>query len=350
MASIQAPPGPPPARPPSPSVPDGWKACWAQESQKWYYYELATGNTQWDLPGSAPPPPPPPAPQAAEAPPSYAELTPASTAAAPTGDVKRSPFEDATASPNPGGASSSSAPPPPTPDSTKPRGDVKAPLLEAPTPTGNSTFDTDAKMAAEMQAEENARARAVASPPQPSFPNQQQLARAAPEKPKRSVIDKLLDKIMPFKSRPQQSHNVSHNPGYPGSGQQYGSPVSPQQAAIIPYPTQSQYNGVPHQAQQYPQQYYGQNQYQYGYNHQQQLHPQSYGGYPYPQQQAPAGRRPGGAGMGMMGGAALGLGVGTMGAVALGGAMSHSGHNSYQEGYQDGAGDFGGGGDFGGDF
>ncbi|EJT79095.1 hypothetical protein GGTG_04184 [Gaeumannomyces tritici R3-111a-1] len=106
MASVQASPGPPPARPPTPSVPDGWKVWWAQESQKWYYHELATGNTQWDPPGSVPPPPPPPAPQAAEAPSS-------STAAAPTGDVKRNPFEDATASPNPGDASSSSPSPPP---------------------------------------------------------------------------------------------------------------------------------------------------------------------------------------------------------------------------------------------
>ncbi|KAF4332109.1 hypothetical protein FBEOM_14100, partial [Fusarium beomiforme] len=56
--------GPPPAQyyaappqpayqPPSdkPPLPEGWTSQFDQQSQRWYYVELATGRTQWEAPG-----------------------------------------------------------------------------------------------------------------------------------------------------------------------------------------------------------------------------------------------------------------------------------------------------------
>jgi hypothetical protein len=60
-------------------------------------------------------------------------------------------------------------------------------------------------------------------------------------------------------------------------------------------------------------------------------------------------------GMGMLGGAGLGLGAGMLGGMLLGEAISDHDQHEYMEGYQDaqdqdfGGGDFDGG-DFGGDF
>ncbi|KAF4467471.1 WW domain-containing, partial [Fusarium albosuccineum] len=62
--------GPPPSQyyaappqphyqPPSdkPPLPEGWTAQFDQQHQRWYYVEVATGRTQWEAPGQAPPPP-----------------------------------------------------------------------------------------------------------------------------------------------------------------------------------------------------------------------------------------------------------------------------------------------------
>ncbi|KAJ8061809.1 hypothetical protein OCU04_009602 [Sclerotinia nivalis] len=119
--------------------------------------------------------------------------------------------------------------------------------------------------------------------------------------------------------------------------------------------------------QQYQQQYAQQPQYG-GYQQQQQYPPQGYPqqGYPpqgYPPQQAGYGggyqqkpQKSGGGGLGMAGGAALGLGGGLIGGMLLEDAIQDHDQNEYNQGYEDGAdnggGGFGGGddgGDFGGD-
>lgn len=60
-AQYQSEPPKPSYQPPSdkPPLPEGWKALFDQNYQRWYYLETATGKTQWEAP---PPPPPPPAP------------------------------------------------------------------------------------------------------------------------------------------------------------------------------------------------------------------------------------------------------------------------------------------------
>lgn len=70
-----------------------------------------------------------------------------------------------------------------------------------------------------------------------------------------------------------------------------------------------------------------------------------YGGG-YGQPMMGGGRRQGGGGMGMAGGAALGLGAGALGGMALANAMDD---DDYGDGYQEGYDDGGGGDDFGGD-
>ncbi|KLU89621.1 hypothetical protein MAPG_08592, partial [Magnaporthiopsis poae ATCC 64411] len=198
MAESKLPPGPPPARPPTPPVPAGWTAVWSQQDQRWYYVEQVSGKAVWDLPGTSLPPPPP---HPEEKPPSYEQSTPASAVAIPANGVKGSPF--ATTSPNPGGDASSSSAPPPIPDSTKPGGDEKAPLpFPAATENNNSTYDADAKLAAELQAQEDARAHAFASPP-PAFPNQLP-PRAGPEKSSRSHFS--LGRLLRGKKTPTQQH------------------------------------------------------------------------------------------------------------------------------------------------
>lgn len=45
--------GPPPVvgvPPGAPSSPPGWEPRWDENSQRWYYFEHATGRTQWDSP------------------------------------------------------------------------------------------------------------------------------------------------------------------------------------------------------------------------------------------------------------------------------------------------------------
>ena len=356
MAETELPPGPPPARPPTPSVPAGWKAVWSLQDQQWYYVEQGSGKSVWDLPGtSTPPPPPPPPPQPDEKPPSYEQSTPASAAAIPANDVKGSP--SATTSPNTGGGASSSSAPPPIPASTKPGGDEKAPLPPPAATGNNSTYEADAKLAAELQAQEDARARALASPP-PTFPNQLP-PRAGPEKRSRSRFSfgRLLgSKKTPtqqhaFMSAPQPGHNAG---GYPGAGFQHGYTPPPPGMYGSPQPQQPCGGyGVPPQHGYYggyaspqppygaygppPQQPYGQY-----YGAYQQPYGQPYGAYAQQHQQQAGRGRPG---MGMASGVAMGAGVGLLGGALVASAFDHHDHGGWQ-----GDGDDFGGGDFGGDF
>ncbi|KAI4221761.1 MAG: hypothetical protein L6R36_006655, partial [Xanthoria steineri] len=57
----------PPSGPPPPRVPEGWKAQWNEQYHEWFYVNLHTKVSQWDLPtqpaypsSDAPPPGAPP--------------------------------------------------------------------------------------------------------------------------------------------------------------------------------------------------------------------------------------------------------------------------------------------------
>ncbi|ORY98656.1 hypothetical protein BCR43DRAFT_503463 [Syncephalastrum racemosum] len=38
---------------PPPNVPDGWTACWDASAQRYYFVEMATGRSQWEVPQGA---------------------------------------------------------------------------------------------------------------------------------------------------------------------------------------------------------------------------------------------------------------------------------------------------------
>ncbi|KAJ4386988.1 hypothetical protein N0V85_007851, partial [Neurospora sp. IMI 360204] len=212
---------------------------------------------------------------------------------------------------------------------------------------GHSYEDEDARLARQLQAEEDARAAAAVNqrahtPSGPSsFPSQ------LPPRPdtndrgsgsKGSFLGKIFGAA--GKHKPSGSSSHGYGGGYPAQGHSpmpyggspapYGQPQQPMYGQQPPvgyggYPQQGGYGGYP------PQQggYYG-------------------GGYPQ-QQQAYGGRSGGGGGMGMMGGAALGLGAGVLGGALIADAVNDHDQETYQDGYndgQDGDMDFGGGDDF----
>lgn len=204
----------------------------------------------------------------------------------------------------------------------------------------HSTADADARYAAQLQAEEDARAAAAGHPTsrnaQQSYQNtpmpydQQQLPPRPQEKS--GGVSSLLGKLMGKSSHPQQGYGQQgygqqqHGGGYPG------------------YPPQQQGYGQPAYGGGYPPQGYGGG---YGGGYLQQGYGGGYG------QQPP--RRSGGLGAG--GGAALGLGGGLLGGMMLGEAMGD--HDGGGGGYDndngggsgsDGGGDMGGGDMGGGDF
>src|SRR6266498_2053869 len=114
MADFEAPSGPPP-----PKVPEGWVARWNDHYKEWFYVNLHTKKSQWDKPTEPAQPLEETGPEGA--PPSYIADT---SRAAPT--------------------------------------DAKTPHLESNNPYnqhGSSSTDEDAKLAAQLQAEEDARAR-----------------------------------------------------------------------------------------------------------------------------------------------------------------------------------------------
>ena len=187
------------------------------------------------------------------------------------------------------------------------------------------TTDADARYAAQLQAEEDARAAAAGRPTsrnaQQDYQNtampydQQQLPPRPQEKS--SGAKGFLGKLMGKSSHPQQGYGQQPYPGgyqgYPPQQPGYGQP-----AYGGGYPPQGYGGGY---GGGYPQQGYG-------------------GGYA---QQPP--RKSGGMGVG--GAAALGLGGGLLGGMMLGEAMEDHDQGDYNGGGSDG-GDYGGGGDMGG--
>jgi len=215
----------------------------------------------------------------------------------------------------------------------------------------NPNVESDAALAARLQAEEDERARNASgsrnamqeyqNTPLPSQSPGYQQQELPPREQKRGLFSKLLGKT-----------SSSSSGGY-GSNQHL--------------PQHQQYGGGYPQQQAYPPQGYGQPAYgQPGYGQPQ------YGGYP-PQQQYYQQQRPqksGGGGMGMLGGAALGVGGGLVGGMLLADAIDDHDQNEYDQGYgksiaamfnpndtnesieagQGNGGDYGGGDDGGGDF
>ncbi|KAI0853694.1 hypothetical protein F5Y00DRAFT_223347 [Daldinia vernicosa] len=309
MADFAAPPGPPP-----PKVPEGWVARWNDQYHEWFYVNTYTKKSQWDRPtepavdpnrhdDGAPPGPPP-------------GYTPGS-GPSPT-DSKNNPFVN---------------------ESTKPGYGSSSHVDE----------DADARLARQLQEEENARTRGAAqsyantpTPPQGYSPYPDQLP------PRSSGGSNPADKAKGLLGKFFGSGKNKPHAGYPGQQQYSPQPQQPYGGyGSPPPPQQGYYNGPPP-----PQQYggYGPPPGQYGG-----YPPQGgYGGYPpqggyYGQQQPP---KKSGGGMGMAGGAALGVGAGLLGGALIADAINDEQQEAYAEGYQDGngGGDYGGGDDFGGDF
>ncbi|KAH8888192.1 hypothetical protein GQ53DRAFT_749116 [Thozetella sp. PMI_491] len=291
----------PPTGPPPPKVPEGWVARWNDQYKEWFYVNTFTKKSQWDKP-TEPARPPEDDGAPSGPPPSY---TPGDKPA-PT-DTKTNPFANDSSNSLPG--------------------------------TSSKQEIDDAEIARKLQAEEDAKNRSgsaasyaagAASPHSNAgspFPNQLPARDGSGDK-QRGFLGKLFGK-----------NKQSGGQGYPGGG--YGQPQygGPQYQAA---PPPQQYGGYP------PQGGYGGYAPQPGYPPQggyyQQGPPGGYYGGGYPQQQQQS--RPSGGGMGMAGGAALGLGAGLIGGMLIEDAIQDHDQDVYQDGYAAGADD--GGGDFGG--
>ncbi|KAJ5709618.1 hypothetical protein N7493_009909 [Penicillium malachiteum] len=298
-APFAPPPGPPP-----PAVPEGWKAQYDERYQTWFYVHLATGKSQWEVPeapaaGIAPP---------GNAPPSYDQTGPSDPAIVASAGDKKRPLS----SNNP----------------YNPRG------------TSSPSIDSDAQLAAKLQAEEDARAssrspgaRGAASDYYSGNAPITQLgtsgsyagpsSNVVPEEKSRSkgFLSKLMGKSSSSRPRPQAAYA-----SYPQQQQGYGDPNYGR------YPQGYAYGGYPQQSAPY----YQQQQYQ----------------------QQPQRKH----GMGTAGAAALGVGGGLLGGLLLADAVEDLGdHHDYNDGgwgggpgpgdgggWDDGGGGFDGGGDFGG--
>ncbi|KAK0706863.1 hypothetical protein B0T26DRAFT_743990 [Lasiosphaeria miniovina] len=310
MADFEAPSGPPPPR-----VPEGWVARWNDQYKEWFYVNTYTKKSQWDKPTEAARPPIDDAPGGP--PPSYA---PGNTAA-PT-DTKVNPYDDHS------------------------RGASTNPF--------KSDESEDEKLARQLQAEEDARARGHSSggpggaaasyantpPPASVSPYPSQL----PPRSGGSEVDKAKGLFGKFFGKKTGgggggggglggalgSFGGGGHSGHGGYGQQPGGYGQQPAYGQQPMYGQSQpgygapggygqpqgYGNYPPQGGYYPQQ-------QGGY----------YGGGGYPQQQQ-APRKSGG-GMGMAGGAALGLGAGVLGGVLIADAINDNQQEAYQEGYRE---------------
>ncbi|KAJ5959084.1 WW/Rsp5/WWP [Penicillium vulpinum] len=306
----------PPSGPPPPSVPEGWTAQYDDRYHAWFYVDLATGKSQWDRPEVPPPRDDGNLPPNYHAP-SYSNAGPGDPAAiASMGDQKQPMGSN-----NPYNSSTNTGP-------------------------GNASphmIDEDARLAAKLQAEEDAQARTRGtgagpgdrgtssdyyndvSRPQSTGPGGYVAGPASPmpeQEQKRSkggFLSKLLGKTSSSSSRPprQQQQYASYAQQGPPSGAYYGG------------------GGYPPQHSPQP-----------GYGHPGQGYGGGYGGYPQQggyYQQRPS-RRQGGGGMGTAGAAALGVGGGLLGGMLIADAMDDDHDDDYG-----GGGDDYGGGDDGGD-
>lgn len=172
-------------------------------------------------------------------------------------------------------------------------------------------LEEDAKLAAKLQAEEDARAQGTRGNAMNDYMNtsmpQQSSQQLPPREEKRGLFSKLLGKD-------KANHQSQY--GQPQYGQpQYGQPAyGGPQPGYGGYPPQG-YGGYPPQGYNaYPPQGYG-------------------GGYPPGNYAQAPPRKSGGGGLGMAGGAALGLGGGLIGGMLLEDAIQDHDQNEYQQGY-----------------
>ncbi|KAI0143248.1 hypothetical protein BJ166DRAFT_539952 [Pestalotiopsis sp. NC0098] len=224
-------------------------------------------------------------------------------------------------------------------------------------PGGPSHIESeDEALARKLQEEENARAggsgggaassymNAAPTPPQSHSPYPDQLPPRPGDDARGSGAggDKAKGFLGKLFSSGKNKYSGGGGSSYGGGGYPQGGYQQQQQYGGGyggPPPQQGYYNGPPQQQGGYyggPQQGYG------GYPQQ--------GGYGGGYQQRP--QKSGGGGMGMMGGAALGVGAGVLGGALIAHEIDESQEEAYQDGYNDGndGGDYGGGDDFGGDF
>ncbi|KAL3445508.1 hypothetical protein BJX65DRAFT_281376 [Aspergillus insuetus] len=331
--SFAPPPGPPP-----PSVPEGWTTQFDDNYRQWFYINLATGKSQWEPPQATPaltPPavaPVPPSEQQQQhqaeqlggLPPSYEDSgpgNPSAVASAEESEKKKANLFN----------------------SNNPYNEFPGPSGSGPGPesgigekgAASKTVESDAELAARLQAEENARSGASSAGPgaasnyyDDNTPPATAGAGERGKEKKKGFFSKLMSKASSGSASP--GHGFSGRPAYAAPQHHHQQPVG-----YGGYPPQGPY-GAPSPGPGYgapggyypPQQGYGP-----GYG------PQP--GYGYPQQTyyaQPQRRRPGGGGMGMAGAAALGVGGGLIGGALLADAIDDD-HD-----------DYGGGDDFGGDF
>ncbi|WPH03300.1 Hypothetical protein R9X50_00617700 [Acrodontium crateriforme] len=296
----------PPAGPPPPKVPEGWKAVWNDQYKEWFYVNTYTKASQWDKPTQA----------------VYASGDSAPPGAPPGYDHKSSP----------------------------PTGPEKG--SNNPYHQSGSTNDDEA-LARKLQAEEQARATGGSTD------------RGASD----SYYGAGGSNQAPAYGQGAPAYGQNASPGpYGQNASPYGQSGSPSPYGQQELPARDQqggkkgllgkiFGGSSSRPQQqnygggYPQQQYGGGYSNQGYP------PQGYPpqGYPpqggYYQQQQPA-RKQGG-GMGALGGGLLGAGAGLVGGALLMDAIEDHDQNEYNQGYEAGAdnGNYGGddGGDFGGD-
>jgi len=299
MADYAPPPGPPPPR-----VPEGWKAQWNDQYKQWFFVNLHTKQSQWDVPTE----------------PAYPSSGGAPPGAPPGYDHNQSqhtgPEKGGYGSNNPYGSSIHSG------------------------GSANNVNDDEA-LARKLQAEEEARSRQSGqtasrtgasdnyyssgtpqyqSQPQSQYQSQPQYSNELPprdqDRGKKSggIMGKLLGKVSGSSSRPPQGYGQQ---GYPSGGGMMGGSHGGMMGG-------GGYGGG------YPQ--------------------QGYGGYPQQQMYGQPQRKAGG-GMGM-GGMALAGGAGLLGGAMLMNGIDDMEDRSYEQGYENGQdnGDYGGGGgdDFGG--
>jgi len=285
----------PPTGPPPPKVPAGWKAVWNDQYNEWFYVNIYTKKSQWNKPDELIYGPdgggdlPP-----GGAPPSYdnnsARPIQADKTGASTGEQMFG-----------GGAAGA-------------RGNTH-------------DLSADEELARKLQAEEDARAPGGASAQN------------------RGEADSYYGSGSgPAQYGGPQQYGGSPAPGAVGYGQELPPDTQAKSkggflSKLLGKGKSSGQQGYPPQQQQYYQQ-----------------PPQGYGQQPYygqqPQYAQQPGRRPH-QGMGMAGGAALGVGGGLLGGLLIGDALGHAGGGGYGGGDGgdggDGGGDYGGG-DGGGDF
>ncbi|KAE8348340.1 hypothetical protein BDV28DRAFT_143732 [Aspergillus coremiiformis] len=281
--SFAPPPGPPP-----PVVPEGWKPQFDDRYKQWFFVNLRTGKSQWEPPqGPAKGVHTPPS----EAPPSYEESG-TSNLSAPHGTNEKKSF-----------------------GSNNPFNQAGA---------RNSSLESDARLAAQLQAEEDARARGSRSPGQQTQPGAAADYYAEASRPQ-SVGYQSSPAPSQQSSGPEQKRSKGFlsklmGKASSGGGASYGKPSQPPQSYGHP---PGGYGG-------YSQQPAG-----YGYP----AYPSQPGYYPTAAQPA---RRHGG-GVGTAGAAALGVGGGLLGGALLASALDdHHDYNDCGGGYDDfDGGDFG---------